>query len=157
MAEDLSEITRTGVHQAIQRGSARCRRSQIRRMLGGSWSCERKIQIGSAAGDDVGNRAPRAAAHGPAQRAMTGVQEKIGDAGRAHIGNIGRGQRPQSAPVHWVIVIAGVGKQLACATRDRFAAGCIEFSGIAIDLAGAGHAQTISEPRDHQFVPIIGE
>ena len=60
---------------------------------------KRKIHLGLAPRHDIGNRAPRAAAHGPAQGAVAGIEEQVGKAGLADIRQIGRRERPQPGPV----------------------------------------------------------
>ena len=94
----------------------------------------------------------------PAQRAMAGVQEQIivflGAANHRHIG---RRHRAQAGPEHGVAVVGPAGEQLLGAVDQRGAAHGVQLGGIAIELSGAGNAQAVAQPGEHQPVFFVGD
>ncbi len=98
---------------------------------------------------------------GPAQRAVAGVQEQVGD-GRAsdqrHIA--GRGGA-QAAPELGAPGIAGAGEQLLHAPHDGLATHGVQVAVVAVELGRARNAQAVAlrarVAREHQLELVVRE
>ncbi|MNQ78118.1 hypothetical protein D3C85_930200 [compost metagenome] len=86
---------------------------------------------------------------------MARVEEQLAVARGANVRHVRWRQGTQAGPVDGVAVIAGIRKQRLHSARDGGAAHGVQFARVAVQLARAGHAQTLAQARKHQFVAIV--
>ena len=120
---------------------------------GGEFS---RIDLGLAARHQVGQHAPGAAGHGPAERAVAGVEIEVGvavsrrsPAGRPASSAAGRTRtwpRPRSPPRgnRSLTECSSVRRRAACSVRS-----------IAGELGRAADADAVAEPGDRHLVGLV--
>src|SRR5262245_34471409 len=105
-----------------------------------------KAEVGRrlSAADDVGDRSARTAGHGPAERAMTGVEKEIRITRAADERNVGRGRGPQAGPELGALGPPGAWKKLERAVNDRPAADLVDRGVVTVQLRRTSDAQPIA-------------
>jgi hypothetical protein len=104
-------------------------------------------------------RLARTAGVRPAQRAVAGVEEQVGQLARPMIGTLlgVAGRRP----VQNCACAASPAPGKSCSTRlhDGLAAHAVQVAVVAVELGRAGDAQAVAQrrSREHQLVLVVGQ
>src|SRR6185312_14440809 len=93
-----------------------------------------EVDLGSPPRDDIRKRPPRPASHGPAQRAVAGVEVQVRIARGTDERDVGGRGGTQPGPEGGVVVVGGAGEDLARAPRERLAAHGIQLRRVAREL-----------------------
>jgi hypothetical protein len=107
-------------------------------------TCKRKVHLRLQAAHDLRNRFARSTGVRPAQRAVAGVEVKIGQFAFANDRHVARGCRAQARPEAGLRGIPCARKQLFHAAHDGFAAHAVQIAVIAVELCRARNAQAYS-------------
>ena len=111
--------------------------------------------FGGRAGGQIGGQLARAQRHGPAQRAVAGVEEKIIEAGGTHNRRAVGRHRAQAAPKSGLCGVAAVGIQIVEHQFERFPPLRIQLDLIARQFGHAAHADAFIKAGDGHFIGFI--
>src|SRR6185436_16090251 len=110
---------------------------------------EREVQLRRQPADDARDALARAAGVRPAQRAVAGVEEQVGQLAR-------RG-RAQAGPELRAARITRAGEERFDAAHDGFAARAVQVAVVAVELGRAGDAQAITQAGEDELVFVVRE
>ena len=114
-----------------------------------------KIDLGTAAGDEVGKHAAGSRRHRPAQGAVAGVEIQIGVARGADDGRpVGR-HRPQSGPERRARHVAAAREKIRHDVVERIAPRVAQREVVAHELRGSADADAVAEPGDRHLVGLV--
>src|SRR6266436_265753 len=114
-----------------------------------------RIDVGLPPRQQISQHPPRPAGHGPAERAMAGVQMQIAVTGGADDRRAVGRHRTQATPERRLLEIAAAREQIAQRMIERRTACRVKLVGIARYLSGAADADAVTEPRDRDFVAFV--
>src|SRR5207302_9497924 len=118
---------------------------------------ETELGLRFSAAHDVGKSSTRAARKGPPERAVPGVEKKVGVLRTPNEAKIAGGGRSQSRPELSALRTPRVREPFEAALDERRTAGLVHLGVVAVQLRGACHAQAIAQSRDHDLARVIGQ